>query len=668
MGNHDYTPEELDRLAAELGAPLTVATDPQAEAIAVITRAIAALADDPGAVLTDSARLAWDKVYDADPAAFERLRKSAKGAGARVTEIDKLVGARNKRVREKLRTNTRKSYTSYTSNTGKDLGAENPTSSVYAVLDNSIPCQPGLLVSGDDDKPRLLVASEAALLARDAMRGRYARSTEAAAWHRFTGTHWSPGKTTDEIHAALTAWLYRATDPLGFTPRYLDGILTLLERGNMLPLPVADPDVLPFKNGLLHMPTREFMAVTPATAVTWCVPYDYDPRATCPTIRAWLTQAVDGDAATVQLLRAWWAALLTGRADLQKFLHLPGPGGTGKGVFMRISEALVGERNATATDLRSLEQNQFEGAALYQKRLVTISDTDKYGGSVNKLKALTGQDAIRLERKHQQQDGTFVFAGQVLIASNEPLATTDLTSGLERRRITVTFGRQATTEEREHWRQAGGERAVLHRELPGLVNWVLCLTPEEVSASITAPPERTQKANLAALTAGNPVAGWLVECCKPERDTWTQIGVKDELRRPEDGRVSYKNDDTHLYPSYLAWSRRTGREPLAQRRFRHATADVARTLGAQVLEVRRSDGMGIQGLALLKDGEQGHRAWIDDGTEEKSPPSYTAYTPDVGFSDANPLKVLEVYDVLDFRPTSDFARAKKESITGEEVF
>ena len=668
MGNHDYTPEELDRLAAELGAPLTVATDPQAEAIAVITRAIAALADDPGAVLTDSARLAWDAVYDADPAAFERLRKSAKSSGARVTEIDKLVGARNKRVREKLRTNTRKSYTSYTSNTGKDLGAENPTSSVYAVLDNSIPCQPGLLVSGDDDKPRLLVASEAALLARDAMRGRYARSTEAAAWHRFTGTHWAPAKHGGEIHQALTGWLYRATDPLGFTPRYLEGIMTLLERGNMLPLPAANHDLLPFKNGNLHMATREFMAVTPATAATWCVPYDYDPRATCPTIRAWLTQAVDGDAATVQLLRAWWAALLTGRADLQKFLHLPGPGGTGKGVFMRISEALVGKRNTAATDLRTLEQNRFEAAALYQKRLVTISDSDKYGGSVNVLKALTGQDAIRLERKNIQQDGTFTFAGQVLIASNEALATTDLTSGLERRRITVTFGRQATAEEREQWRVAGGEQAVLHRELPGLANWALALTPEQVSAAITAPPARTQRANLAALTAGNPVAGWLAECCKPKSGAWTQIGTKVELRRPEDGRISYENSETMLYPSYLAWSRRTGREPLAQRRFRHVTADMARTLGAEVLEVRRSDGMGILGLALLEDYEERHQDWNNDGTDAEAPPSYTAYTPDVGFSAPKSLPVLEVLDMLDFRQNSDFTHAKKESITDGEVF
>jgi putative DNA primase/helicase len=226
------------------------------------------------------------------------------------------------------------------------------------------------------------------------------------------------------------------------------------------------------------------------------------------------------------------AALVTGRTDLQRFLHLPGLGGTGKGTFTRLARALVGERNTAATDLRSLEKNQFESATLYGMRLALITDSDKYGRSVNVLKALTAEDAIRLERKHVQQHGTFVFRGLVLIASNEPLATTDLTSGLEHRRITVTFGRRATDTEREAWRKAGGEQAVLHRELPGVLNWVLELDPEQVSKIISAPPVRTQTANLDALTAGNPVAGWLVETCAPRAGVWTQIGVREERRDP----------------------------------------------------------------------------------------------------------------------------------------
>lgn len=229
------------------------------------------------------------------------------------------------------------------------------------------------------------------------------------------------------------------------------------------------------------------------------------------------------------------------------------------------------------------------------------------------------------------------------------MATTDLTSGLERRRITVAFRRQVSDAEREQWRRAGGEIAVLHREIPGLVNWVLALSPEQVSAAITSPPDRTREQNLDALTAGNPVAGWLVECVKPEAGAWTQIGSKDERRRPEDGFMYYPNAETMLYPSYLAWSRRTGRSPVALRRFRHVAADMARTLGASLQEVRRGAGMGIEGLRLLDTNDEPY-AWSISSSGVGSVASGAQLQDQ---SAPKPLSMLEVQDMQDFRPNFD---------------
>ncbi len=159
--------------------------------------------------------------------------------------------------------------------------------------------------------------------------------------------------------------------------------------------------------------------ITSTNAQTWCLPYAYNTEADCPTIKTWLLQAVNNDADTVMFLIAWLAALLHGRADLQIFLHLIGSGGTGKGTFMRLATALVGEHNAVSTTLKEMEANRFEPARFYNARLVKITDSDKYGGSINTLKAMTGQDHIRIERKHQQQSGDFIFGGLVIMASNE---------------------------------------------------------------------------------------------------------------------------------------------------------------------------------------------------------------------------------------------------------
>jgi putative DNA primase/helicase len=66
------------------------------------------------------------------------------------------------------------------------------------------------------------------------------------------------------------------------------------------------------------------------------------------------------DTGTIQLLRAFMAALLRGPAKYQRFLHLIGPGGTGKSTFIRLLQSLAGEKNTVSTDLKQLEQNRFE--------------------------------------------------------------------------------------------------------------------------------------------------------------------------------------------------------------------------------------------------------------------------------------------------------------------
>ena len=296
-------------------------------------------------------------------------------------------------------------------------------------------------------------------------------------------------------------------------------------------------------------------------------------------------------------MRAWLAALLTGRADLQRFLHLQGAPRTGKGVFIRLANALVGEHNAQITDLRSLEQNRFETAALYGKRLVAITDSSKYGGSVDVLKAITGQDPLRLERKHQQQSATFTFTGMVLIASNEVLQFTDYTGAVESRRLTVRFDRVASDEERQLWSSNGGESAILHREIPGVVNWCLSLTRDEVTRRLTQQPARVVTANLDAFRAGNPVANWFMEWCVPDLTGKAKVGDKRPVQL--DGRTVFEHADEWLYAHYLTWCQRNGQDfPLSLVRFSSTVVDTARVLKVPAKKIRCNDGAYIAGLRL----------------------------------------------------------------------
>ncbi|MBK5965229.1 hypothetical protein CCR95_14310 [Thiocystis minor] len=603
-----------DGVSLDARDPLSTATDPVAEQLAeanaLITGAIARQPDDPGAVFEPDVIEAWNAVYDASQAEYQRLRARAKEAGASKIEIDKAVGARNKRVAEKKKTEHNiSSSTNSTSSTDAVLGTTRSSIEVFQSSTSSteaLPEQLGVLVRWTEQGPRLQIASDAALVVATVLRGRFAYCPQAELWHAFSGAHWAPLLQPTPIHEALTRWLYPATDAVGFTPRYQDSILALIQRANMLALPPLRAGVLPFRNGLLDLSARRLIPITADNAQTWHLPFDYRPDSTCFRIKQWLSEAVDQDDDTVQLLRAFMRALIVGGAYLQRFLHLIGPGGSGKSTFIRLVTALIGEGNTVATDLKELEQNRFESASLYQRRLAVISDSDKYGGSINKLKAITGQDPLRLERKHVQQTGSFTFDGLVFLASNEALVTTDYTSGLERRRVTVNFDHRFTEEEKTAFRAAGDE-AALQAELPGLANWLLDMTTEDMEHRIKYPPVKTIEANDEAMRAGNPASDWLMECCIPESGAWTQVGIKVEGRNPNNGTITYDDADTKLYPSYLTWCRRNGRESLSLRRFRSVVLDMARTLGVAVIESRRSPGQGIQGLRLRHESEAPHQ-------------------------------------------------------------
>lgn len=581
--------------------------------LTIVQAAIAQQPNDPGSVFEPEVIAAWDALHQTRQADYQRLRKQARGAGASVTQIDKACHRfRKMHSVKKIKTGDKfLSSTSSTSSTSKaSEGVLSSTQVIPSSTSSTTPLSdaPDALLHWTEKGQRLVVASQASLTASSVLRGRFAYCTQSEMWHAFGDSHWAPlTHQATSLHEAFTRWMYPATGEVGFTPRYQDSILTLIQRANMLPLPLDSRHVIPFQNGLLDLSDRGLINITPENALTWRLPHRYQANADCPKIKQWLSQAVDGDAEMVQLLRAFMRALLLGGTYLQRFLHLVGPGGSGKSTFIRLMVALIGEGNTVSTNLKELEQNRFESANLYRKRLAIISDSDKYGGSINKLKAITGQDPLRLERKHIQQAGSFVFDGMVFLASNEALVTTDYTSGLERRRVTVNFDHRFSENEKAAFHANGGE-AALQDEIPGLVNWLLDMTTEEMDRRITSPPQKIIDANDDAMRAGNPTSDWLMERCAPELGEWIQIGDKQERRDRETGRVIFDDANTKLYPNYLDWCQRNGRESLSLRRFRSVTMDMAKTLGADVLESRRKVGRGIQGLRLLKAGEE-PRCW-----------------------------------------------------------
>lgn len=453
----------------------------------------------------------------------------------------------------------------------------------------------GALTEDDGHGRTVLIAeSKAAELAAGLIGGAFRFHREAGVWHRFTGCHWAPVGESD-VMPVLAAILAAGASDVGYKQAYFRGVLGLIKAADLLPLPRPSHDRIPFRNGLLDLVTKALLPLDRERALTWALPHDFVPGAGCPRFQNWLRQALGNDPSLLHFLRGIIAAVLTGRADLQKFLLLLGPGGTGKSTFLRLLADILGRTNCVTTDLKNLEQNRFETSILFGKRLATIGDAGRYVGSLEVLKSIVGQDELRREEKHRQQSGTFRFGGMVIIASNEQLASTDYTSGLERRLLVVKFTRRFSQAERAQFLGRQGEME-LQAEIPAIIQWALELSRDEVTELFLSPPQAVVDASLEALTQQNPILEWIQENLIPDPNTWTQIGEFNE--RKDHGVTVYPDADIKLYPNYLRFCFQSKRTALSLVRFRATVMDMLETLKIPAKDKRRGIGQGIQGVRI----------------------------------------------------------------------
>lgn len=565
-----------------------------------------------------------DKYRPEDARKWEGFKASETGYRAVFREAERNGWVNPAKRTERPQERTERPERPRTAEGTPDTRADNATAPSFA----------GALLFDSKGETRRLIESKAADLVSDHLREQIAWDGEAGAWYVWEHTHWEPLTQSARADAIIAAAVHTGCADLGFRMSYLSGITTIMQRRGLL-APPAWAESVPFTNGLLDLETLSLAPATPNRATDWCLPWRYDPQADCPTVKAWLKRAVVDDE-TVELLRAWLGALVRG-IPLQHVLTLIGRGGSGKGTFQRLATALVGIRNTAVTDLARLESNQFETARLFGKRLTMVNEAGRYGGSVDVLKALTGGDHVRLERKHVQQSGSFVYRGLVLMATNEHITTTDATSGLERRRMTVRFPTSATPAEKADWRARGGEDAVLHPEIPGIINWVLALSRDEIVRRFEHPPEQVAAENLLGMAAGNSVAEWMLEHCVPEPEVPSRPGNED--RRPPGCQIGvcklirhgseteYEHADTRAYPNYLRYCEETGRKATSIRKFSDTVIDIAETLAVSVRKDRHPETRAATLYGIrLRGPREPHHAWSGarrdspGGVEESPPP------------------------------------------------
>ena len=365
----------------------------------------------------------------------------------------------------------------------------------------------------------------------------------------------------------------RVPTPSGFTTHLINDVVSLTQAYIAQPDWHDDDDLLSFRNGVLEVSTGEFLDHDPENYLIWGLDFNYDPQADPGPIIDWLRRTQYGDDGRVQVLRAWLRACLVGHGhEIQRFLEIIGPGGRGKSTFANLCCALVGSGNYASTTLNQLEQSRFEIASIKGKRLTLINDSERYGGSAQIFKALTGGDNLRYEQKNKDVGEPFVYTGMVMVCANEPIQTTDNTSGLTRRRLTLEFNRplyDKNSEAKEMIKLDNGiVKGLWKNYLPGLVNWVLEMSHKEMKEYLLDTyekvPSLTRVRNEILLNSNNLVE-WLQSEIVYAVDHVASVGKK--IPAAKDAPERYNNSSHHLYASYCSYAEDTGSRPVGQKRF-----------------------------------------------------------------------------------------------------
>lgn len=352
--------------------------------------------------------------------------------------------------------------------------------------------------------------------------------------------------------------------------------------------------LLPLQNTILDTRSLKTIEHSPQFRLTWCLPYQYDPKATCKPILDWLLEVTQGDKQLLQLLQAYLNAIVTGRTDLQRFLEIVGPGATGKSTFCKLAIALIGLKKTLITSMRLLEGSYTEIGNVKNKKLIYITDSDSYMGKVSALKAITGQDPLRGDSKGEDN---FTSEAMVIVAANEPMQSKDYTSGLQRRRITVPFLHYVEPDKRRNLITVSNDEITgeFAPYIPGLLSWVLKIKPDEVTKILNNPEIQVRslgKVKVENLINSHPLADWLNECVVIDSNSKTHVGNKD------------KGDSEYLYSSYLKHCRANRLNPVSLRHFSDLLVDLCMgQLGLRGIgKSRDTKGVYIKGLKV-REGE-----------------------------------------------------------------
>ncbi len=399
---------------------------------------------------------------------------------------------------------------------------------------------------------------------------------------------WTP---VDDMYVSVQIdFILQSRNIKGYGESYLNNIAGILKRRLYTREWGENPNLLPFTDCVYELDTGIIREHSPGNRLTWVLPRPYNVATrSWSKIDDWLTEATQGNSQHKRILVCFAAAVLRRRADLQKFLHLIGVGGSGKSTYSNLLTALVGEENCAFPSLEELSEKDAI-AELFGKVLVVFSDQDSAGRKLSQFKRLTGLDQLRGRRLFQ--DGFyFRFNGMCLVTSNNPIFQGGTGRWLTRRVLMIPFTKVVPDDQ---LRDLDKEFAP---ELSAFTNYLLSIPSEEIEAVLRGIGRRQKISSTlwSAQIRSDGLASWVNECLIAEPTAKTQIGSNAKEWLADD----YDPFGSTLFGSYCHHCRQTNRQALTKENFSANLLELLQqTLGWGVEKKRTMHGRVITGVRL----------------------------------------------------------------------
>ena len=203
-----------------------------------------------------------------------------------------------------------------------------------------------------------------------------------------------------------------------------------------------DPYKVVFKNGTLNIKTNEFIeSFNSEDYNTIIIPHNYNSEAGIPNETIAFLSMMTDNLEEIRFIFQWMGYLLVKKYDITKMLFIVGDGGNGKSTLIKLMTSVVGNDNTSTVSMKSLINNRFQSALLYNKLFNTVADigADFFEDS-SILKALTGDDHITIERKGENGFSYLNFA-KMTYSCNKLPRFKDTTGGLNRRPIILPLNK-----------------------------------------------------------------------------------------------------------------------------------------------------------------------------------------------------------------------------------